>query len=45
MKWNTVKEYDDITYKKKEGIARIAFNRPEFEMLSGQKHCLNYRKH
>jgi naphthoate synthase len=29
MKWNTVKEYDDITYKKKEGIARIAFNRPE----------------
>lgn len=29
MNWNTVKEYDDITYKKKEGIARIAFNRPE----------------
>lgn len=28
MKWTTVKTYDDITYKKAEGIARIAFNRP-----------------
>ncbi len=29
MNWTTVKEYQDITYKKGEGIARIAFNRPE----------------
>lgn len=29
MKWTTVKEYEDITYKKADGIARIAFNRPE----------------
>lgn len=29
MKWTTVKEYTDITYKKGDGIARIAFNRPE----------------
>lgn len=29
MNWKTVKEYEDITYKKKNGIARIAFNRPE----------------
>lgn len=27
--WKTVKEFDDITYKKCDGIARIAFNRPE----------------
>jgi len=27
--WITVKEYVDITYRKKNGVARIAFNRPE----------------
>ena len=27
--WKTVKEYDDITYKKCDGVARIAFNRPD----------------
>ena len=27
--WQTAKEYDDITYKKYNGVARIAFNRPE----------------
>lgn len=27
--WTTVKEYEDITYKKSNGVARIAFNRPE----------------
>jgi|GEM_PF-2710 len=29
MNWITVKEYEDITYKKCDGVARIAFNRPE----------------
>jgi naphthoate synthase len=29
IQWTTVKEYSDITYKKMDGIARIAFNRPE----------------
>lgn len=29
IKWQTVKEYEDITYKKADGVARIAFNRPE----------------
>ena len=29
MNWTTVKEYEDITYKKSNGVARIAFNRPE----------------
>ncbi len=29
MNWKTVKKYEDITYKKSEGIARIAINRPE----------------
>jgi len=26
--WTTVKEFEDITYKKCGGVARIAFNRP-----------------
>jgi naphthoate synthase len=26
--WQTVKEYDDITYHKADGIARVAFDRP-----------------
>ena len=29
ISWKTVKEYEDITYKKSGGVARIAFNRPE----------------
>jgi naphthoate synthase len=29
IQWKTVKEYEDITYKKADGIARIAFNRPQ----------------
>lgn len=29
LKWKTVKEYRDITFKTYEGVARIAFNRPE----------------
>ncbi len=29
LDWITVKEYQDITYKKLDGVARIAFNRPE----------------
>ncbi len=27
--WETIKEYEDITFKYSEGVARIAFNRPE----------------
>jgi naphthoate synthase len=27
--WKTAKEYEDITYKKCNGVARIAINRPE----------------
>ncbi len=27
--WQTVKDYEDITYRKAEGIARIAINRPQ----------------
>ncbi len=26
--WTTTKEYEDITYRKSDGVARIAFNRP-----------------
>jgi len=29
MNWTTAKEYIDITYKKSNGVARIAFNRPD----------------
>ena len=28
LDWKTAKEYEDITYKKCNGVARIAFNRP-----------------
>ena len=27
--WKTIKEYEDITFKMADGVARIAFNRPE----------------
>ncbi|NND34447.1 MAG: 1,4-dihydroxy-2-naphthoyl-CoA synthase, partial [Saprospiraceae bacterium] len=29
IEWQIAKEYEDITYKKANGVARIAFNRPE----------------
>jgi len=29
MNWKTVNEYKDITFKKSNGVARIAFDRPE----------------
>ncbi len=29
LQWKTVKDYKDITYRKCNGVARIAFNRPE----------------
>lgn len=29
LEWETVKDYTDITYRKCNGVARIAFNRPE----------------
>ena len=27
--WKTIKDYEDITFKTADGVARIAFNRPE----------------
>ena len=27
--WQEVKKYQDITYQKADGMARVAFNRPE----------------
>lgn len=29
MNWKTVNEYEDITFRKSDGVARIAINRPE----------------
>jgi naphthoate synthase len=29
LNWETVKEYEDITFKYLDGVARLAFNRPE----------------
>ncbi len=29
INWETVKDFEDITYKKSNGVARIAFNRPD----------------
>lgn len=49
--WTTVKEYEDITYQVCDGVARIAFNRPEvrnafrpetlFEMQEAFRHAGN----
>lgn len=49
QEWQTVKEYQDITYKHRNGVARIAFNRPEvrnafrpqtvFELLDSLHHA------
>jgi len=29
IQWKTIKEYEDITFKYADGVARLAFNRPE----------------
>ena len=29
INWKTIKEYEDITFKMADGVARIAFNRPD----------------
>ena len=29
IEWQTAKVFEDITYKKCNGVARIAFNRPD----------------
>ena len=29
LEWKTEKEYEEITFKTLNGVARIAFNRPE----------------
>jgi naphthoate synthase len=29
INWNTIKDYEDITFKEANGVARVAFNRPE----------------
>lgn len=29
INWNTIKDYEDITFKQANGVARVAFNRPE----------------
>ena len=29
INWKTIKEFEDITFKMANGVARIAFNRPE----------------
>ena len=35
IQWKTVNEYEDITYKKCNGVARIAFNRPRQLITTG----------
>jgi len=44
IQWKTVKEYEDITYKKCNGVARIAFNRPEVRNAFRPKTPLSYTK-
>jgi 1,4-dihydroxy-2-naphthoyl-CoA synthase len=45
MDWITVKEYEDITYKKCNGVARIAFNRPDVRNAFRPKRHQNYTVH
>jgi 1,4-dihydroxy-2-naphthoyl-CoA synthase len=45
MNWITVKEYEDITYKKCNGVARIAFNRPDVRNAFRPKRHQNYTVH
>ena len=35
--WKTIKDYEDITFKTADGVARIAFNRPEVRNAFGPK--------
>jgi 1,4-dihydroxy-2-naphthoyl-CoA synthase len=42
IEWKTAKEYEDITYKKCNGVARIAFNRPEVRNAFRPKQPQNY---
>ena len=37
INWTTIKEFQDITYKYSNGVARIAFNRPECRNAFRQK--------
>jgi 1,4-dihydroxy-2-naphthoyl-CoA synthase len=40
--WKTAKEYEDITYTKCNGVARIAFNRPNVRNAFRPKQPKNY---
>jgi naphthoate synthase len=44
IQWKTVKEYEDITYKKFNGVARIAFNRPDVRNAFRPKTTLELHK-
>ena len=44
-KWTSKKAYEDITYATRNGVARIAFNRPEVRNAFRPKLFLNYMKH
>lgn len=41
-KWITAIEFEDITYKKSNGVARIAFNRPNVRNAFSLKRPANY---
>ena len=42
IQWKTVKEYEDITYKKSNGVARIAFNRPDVRNAFRTHQCFGF---
>lgn len=45
INWKKVKDYEDITYHKCDGVARIAFNRPNVRNAFRPKTVGNYMKH
>lgn len=44
MDWITAREFEDITYKKCNGVARIALTDQMLEMHSDLKQLQNYTK-
>jgi len=43
--WKQVREYEDITYHKCDGVARIAFNRPEVRNAYVEKRKPDFRRY
>ena len=43
--WETVKEYQDVSHHTSDGVARIAFNRPEVRNAYAEKRKPDFRNY